>query len=67
MCAGAGDQTKWNNYMGIPKQMATIFGVPLLQRTVQAMNKMFPDSSVYIAVQDQSKKEFYIVDGKYEF
>lgn len=65
MCAGP--QNKWNNYMNIPKQMAPIFGVPLLQRTVQAMNKMFPDSSVYIAVQDQSKKEFYIVDGKYEF
>jgi hypothetical protein len=63
----AGNQTKWNNYLGIPKQMAPIFGVPLLQRTIWAMNKLFPDSDVYVSVQNQSKKDFYVVDGKYEF
>jgi hypothetical protein len=63
----AGEQHRWNNYMGVPKQMAPILGVPLLQRTIQAMNKLFPDSDVYVSVQNQSKKEFYIVDGKYEF
>jgi len=63
----AGSQTKWNNYMGIPKQMVPMFGVPMLQRTVQAMNRVFPDSRVYVSIQDQSKKELYIVDGKYEF
>jgi hypothetical protein len=63
----AGDQTRWNNYLGVHKQMAPVFGVPLLQRTVQAMNKVFPDSDVFVSIQHQSKKRLYVVDGKYEF
>jgi hypothetical protein len=63
----AGEQARWNNYLGVPKQMAPIFGVPLLQITIQAMNKVFPGAEVYVSIQNQSKKEFYTVDGKYKF
>jgi molybdopterin-guanine dinucleotide biosynthesis protein A len=34
----AGDQRRWNNHLGVPKQLVPIDGVPLLVRTVAQLN-----------------------------
>lgn len=34
----AGEATRWNNYLGIPKQLITIGGEPLLERTIRLLH-----------------------------
>jgi len=40
----AGTQTRWKNYLGVPKHLAPVHGVPLLHRTVgQLRSRGFED------------------------
>jgi len=36
----AGDGVRWNNYLGVPKQLAPLGGVPVLQRSTQLVQEL---------------------------
>lgn len=44
----AGTQTRWGNYLGVPKYMAPVFGEPLLCRTVRQFRERIPGLSICV-------------------
>ena len=49
-CAGEG--TRWNNFMGVPKHLVELCGEPVLHRTLRLCNKIAPSASVHVIVRD---------------
>jgi hypothetical protein len=46
----AGEQTRWNNYLGVDKHYAILDGEPLIERTVRQLNEHDIDKSDIIVV-----------------
>lgn len=49
----AGDGVRWNNYLGCPKQLAPIRGVPLLERTVTLCRRFVARRPIVVAVDER--------------
>lgn len=49
----AGDGVRWNNYLGCPKQLVPIRGIPLLERTVAVCRRFVPDRPTIVAVDER--------------
>jgi len=48
----AGDGTRWNNFLGVPKHLAPLCGERLLDRTVRLLKKFAPSAQVRVVLED---------------
>jgi hypothetical protein len=52
----AGEQTRWQNHLDVPKYMAPVFGEPLLCRTVRKFRERCPDLTVIVLLHPDRPK-----------
>ena len=63
----AGEATRWNNYLGVPKHLINVDGETLIERTVRLLHKYkCEDINVHIVVKD-FVDDRYRVDGAKRF
>lgn len=55
----AGEATRWNNYMGVPKHLIEIDGEPIIHRTVRLLNER-DVNDIYVVGPDDER---YRIDG----
>jgi hypothetical protein len=68
----AGDGHRWKNYLGVPKQLAPVDGVPILHRTLMLLRNANIED-IYVTVREpgilgniRGAKEFVPTDSEYE-
>jgi hypothetical protein len=52
----AGDGTRWNNYLGIPKHLAQVDNEPILHRTVRLLKEASIDDIIIVGPDDDRYK-----------
>lgn len=56
----AGDQTRWDNFQGVPKHLVELCGEPILHRTVRLLNDFVPDADIRVVVKNPKDSAYKI-------
>ena len=57
----AGEATRWNNHLGVPKHLIEVDGETILQRTVRLIRKYCnADTKIYIVVKNLKDKRYFV-------
>jgi molybdopterin-guanine dinucleotide biosynthesis protein A len=64
-CAGA--QSRWGNYMNLPKHLIPINGRPLLQRNIELFSRFFEEQKYHVVIGKEALRELYSVDDRIVF